>query len=212
MLAFNMIGVIDVTDQETHHVINVEFHDKNSRRGYHFQDHSKYAVAALGERGIVYAAVAEVGHPAVIHYRAYDAWASQSDWQVNLPEGEDVVLVASGGRYLETDFDDDVTVGSVVVATTKGYIRFFSGSGLQRYIWRMGEELVSMVAGKDLLFLVHREGGTSLDGCQNLRYTIIDLVSFDVVQDGRLPLPKRTTLSWVGFAEYGVSSEDAVPP
>ncbi len=205
--AFNMIGVIDVTDQDTHHVINVEFHDKSSRRGYHFQDHSKYSAAALGERGIVYAAAMDSGHPAVVHYRAYDAWASQSDWQINLPDGEDVLLVASGGGGGANDDDEASSSSSVAVATTKGYIRFFSGSGLQRYIWRMGEELVSMVAGKDSLFMVHREGGTSLDGCQNLRYTIIDLASFDVVQEGRLPLPKRTTLSWIGFAEYGVSVE-----
>jgi chromosome transmission fidelity protein 4 len=163
-------------------------------------------VDSAGERGIVYAAAAEPGHPAVVHYRAYDAWASQSDWQVNLPEGEDVILVASGGRLPESNYDDDFTVGNVVVGTTKGYVRFFSGSGLQRYLWRMGEELVSMVAGKDLLFMIHREGGTSLDGCQNLRFTLIDLVTFDVVQDGRIPLPKRTTLTWVGFAEYGVSA------
>jgi len=55
-------------------------------------------------------------------------------------------------------------MGSVVVATTKGYVRFLSSSGIQRYLWRVGEEVVSMVAGKDAVMVIHREGGTSLDG------------------------------------------------
>jgi chromosome transmission fidelity protein 4 len=53
-VAFNMIGVVDVTDQETHQVINVEFHDKIARRGYHFQDHHKYTMASLGMSASVF--------------------------------------------------------------------------------------------------------------------------------------------------------------
>jgi hypothetical protein len=46
-----MIGVVDVTDQDTHHVVNVEFHDKSAdRRGYHFQDHNRFHLAAVGEQ------------------------------------------------------------------------------------------------------------------------------------------------------------------
>ena len=55
-------------------------------------------------------------------------------------------------------------MGSVVVATSKGFVRFLSSSGIQRYIWRVGEDMVSMAAGKESVILIHREGGTSLDG------------------------------------------------
>ncbi len=46
--AFNMIGAVNITDQESHNVVNVEFHDKSARRGHHFQDHTKYTMASLG--------------------------------------------------------------------------------------------------------------------------------------------------------------------
>ncbi|ORY30355.1 hypothetical protein BCR39DRAFT_529347 [Naematelia encephala] len=196
-LAFNMIGVVDVTDQESHHVVNVEFHDKSTRRGYHFQDHTKYTMASLGEQGIVYAAPAEGDSLSTVYYRPYDSWASQSDWSVSLLPGEDAVLVAAGGAA------GNDSMGSVVVATSRGFVRFLSSSGIQRYLWRLADDVVSMAASRDAVIVVHREGGTSLDGCQNLRYTLIDLDTFELIQEGRIPLPKRVTLTWIGFTSDG---------
>lgn len=119
------------------------------------------------------------------------------------------------------DRSDEGGNGNVAVATSKGYVRFFTGSGLQQYVWTVGGDVVTMVSGAEWLFVVHREGGTSLDGrfescdldenthwsflgCQNLRYTLISLDAFDLLQTGHLPLPRGTTLSWIGITEEGV--------
>jgi hypothetical protein len=45
-------------------------------------------------------------------------------------------------------------------------------------------------------------------GCQCLRYTVMDLDTFDILQDGRVPLPKKVTLSWLGWTAEGVSNSD----
>lgn len=52
----------------------------------------------------------------------------------------------------------------VAAATNKGYIRFISGGGVQEYIMSAAGDVVSMVGGNEWIFVVHREGGTSLDG------------------------------------------------
>ncbi|KAG8872936.1 hypothetical protein FRB97_007164 [Tulasnella sp. 331] len=204
-LAFNSIGVIEVSDQDIHHVVNVEFHDRSLRRGTHFQDVFRFSMAALGEHGIVYACCSEEQHPGIISYRPYDSWASNSEWQVELPAGENPIAVATAGTpYARSVEKNDIRGnGHVAVATTKGYIRFFSGGGLQRYVWTVGGEVVTMAGGAEWIFVVHREGGTSLDGCQNLRYTLISADSFDIVQTGHVPLPRGTVLTWIGVTTEG---------
>lgn len=38
-----------------------------------------------------------------------------------------------------------------------------------------------------------------------MRYSVIDLESFDLVREGIVPLPKKALLSWIGFSRDGVS-------
>ncbi|KAF8520383.1 hypothetical protein BU17DRAFT_88972 [Hysterangium stoloniferum] len=208
-LAFNMIGVIEVTDQDTHNVVNVDFHDRSTRAGTHFQDSNKCDLASLGERGALYACPPDGTHPARIMYKPYSGWATSGEWQYPFPDDETIVALAAGGtppsrslRNKSSDGDLEGN-GNVVVATNRGYLRFFTGGGVQKYLWTLAADVVTMVAGREWVFVVHRDGGTSLDGCQNLSYTLIALDTFVEVQTGRLPLARGSILKWIGISEEG---------
>ncbi|KAG9042191.1 hypothetical protein FS837_011177 [Tulasnella sp. UAMH 9824] len=205
LLAFNQIGVVEVSDGDPHQVVNVEFHNRSLRTGYHFTDTLRFTLAAIGERGVAFAGPSEEHHPATLSYRPYESWASNADWEINLPAGEEPVAVAAGGLPYSKDFNSDDLGGDgyVALATSEQLIRFFSGGGVQKYIWAAEGDVVSMVAGPEWVFVVHREGGTSLDGCQNLRYSLISCKTFDMVREGRLPLQRNRTVTWIGITEEG---------
>lgn len=120
-----------------------------------------------GEKGAVFASLPDgTSHPSTIHYRPFDTWSSSAEWSYDLPSSEVVTALCAGGPPTDEDApstERDKT-GSVVVATDRGYLRFLTGSGVQRYVWTLGEEVVCMVGGHSEVFVVHREGGTSLDG------------------------------------------------
>lgn len=165
-----------------------------------------------GERGVIYACPPAADHPSQITYKPFSTWASHGEWTYPLPKGEKAIAVAAGGtpptKSLRTLQEADLEGnGYVAIATDKNIIRFFSGGGVQRGpIWAVDGDIVSMVAGRDYVFVVHREGGTSLDGNQNLKYTLRTSDTFRVMHTGRLPVNKGQTLKWIGITDEGVSN------
>ncbi|CAE6402739.1 unnamed protein product [Rhizoctonia solani] len=206
-MAYNMKGVIECTNLDVHYVINVEFHDRSFHQTIHFQDVNRFDLASLGEYGVAFSCPPDNGHFALIEYRPYSEWSPDAQWQFKLPEGEHVIALAAAGtpagRMIQMSGGKYEGFGMVAAATNKGYIRFISGGGVQEYIMSAAGDIVSMTGGKEWVFVVHREGGTSLDGCQNLRYSLIAVDGFDLVQEGRLPVPKGETLKWIGVTTEG---------
>ncbi|GAA5861876.1 hypothetical protein JCM1840_006861 [Sporobolomyces johnsonii] len=205
-LAFNMIGYIHVVEREEYNIVNVDFHDRSTHISTHFDDHVKYSMGALGELGAVFAAPSSGDSPSQILYKPYESWTSLTDWTASLPSGENITVVAIGGiGPSPSTYEDDATQGltgsgAVLVATDRGFVRFFTGAGLQKYLWNVGQEVVTMAAGKDWAIVVHGANGQGA----GLEYSLIDTDSFEVIQMGTMPLAKGTTLKWVGFTDENI--------
>ncbi|GAA6007939.1 hypothetical protein JCM11491_006549 [Sporobolomyces phaffii] len=204
-LAFNMTGYIHTVEREDYNIVTVDFHDRSSHVSMRFDDSIKYNMAALSELGAVFAAPSlGSSEPSKILYKPYESWTTLSDWEASLPVGENATLVAAGGIAPTYGFDEPSAglagSGAVLVATDRGFVRFFTGAGLQKYVWNVGEEVVTMAGGKDWAMIVHRANGAGA----GLEYALIDTDNFEVVQSGKVPLSKGVTLKWVGFTDENV--------
>ncbi|GAA5830484.1 hypothetical protein JCM11251_002486 [Rhodosporidiobolus azoricus] len=206
-LAFNMVGYIFAVEREEGQSVTVEFHDRSAHIPQKFDDPMKYNLGALGELGAIFSCPSIDEHPSQLFYKPYESWTSLQTWTASLPAGEDATVLAIGGMGPPPGSVgvDDPSIGltgsgTILVATSRGFVRFFSGAGLQKYVWNVGEEVVTMAAGKDWAMIVHRSNGAGA----GLEYALIDTDTFEVVQQGRVPLSGKTTLRWIGFTDDNV--------
>nr|GAT44426.1 chromosome segregation protein [Mycena chlorophos] len=203
-LAINKLGYIEntIVPDTPHDLLEVKFFDQSKRHRIQIQDTDGFDLGYLGERCVVFAR----RHPPEVLFKSHLAGQAALDWTYT-PSGR-VVGIAAGAlptpgslrNVRESDLDG---FGDVVVATEDRALIFLSGTGRERRIMGLGGDVVTMVASHEWVFVVHRMGATTIDGFQNLSYSLINFSDFSVRQSGFLPMPKKATLKWVGITDEG---------
>ncbi|WFD20696.1 DNA polymerase alpha accessory factor Mcl1 [Malassezia caprae] len=159
-LCLSPLGTLTCIDQDTHQTVVFDSYDTSARRNFRFTDHYGYNLASMAPQGILFACPAESNSPSSVFYRPFDDVPGiQSEWTVNLPAGENAIAVALGGIPnvgSHADIFDGpqgvadesfTSYANAIVATTKGFLRFFGPSGMQRYVWALGASVVTLTAG-----------------------------------------------------------------
>jgi chromosome transmission fidelity protein 4 len=108
----------------------------------------------IGEHGTLFACQAQNKRPAQVLYKPNTS--SQSEWIYPLKHGSKVIGLASGGS-------DDAS-GNMIIATSENDLTFMSGNMIESYVMGLDGEFVSMVAGKEWVFVVNWPGATTFDG------------------------------------------------
>ncbi|KAJ7045494.1 hypothetical protein C8F04DRAFT_1064981 [Mycena alexandri] len=205
LLASNRLGYIEATTVpgKDHVLIDLKFFDKSNKKNISFTSDTKYTVGALGDRGALFAGQT-AGGPSEVHCRLYTQ--ESPHWTYTLRPKCKVLGIAIGAfpatakNLRNEDLDG---FGNIVIATTDGDLTFLSGTGRERRILGLAGEFISMVASHEWVFVVHRAGSTTIDGSQNLSYTLINFEDFSVRQRDFLPIPKGHILKWIGVTEEG---------
>lgn len=186
-MCWNAVGIVTGRrDEAGYQSVDIEFHDKAGTRPVRFIDDHGFGLGTLSRTAALFAAAAKPGVHAVLHYMAFETWSGRQTWTVHLEEGEDVVALAVDERF-------------AYVATSHGWLRVFTPTGLQCPIVTLPGDVVTMVAGAERLLLVSASQGHLHTQLYGVRECVPVLVF-----EG--PLGRRASaagLAWAGVSEDG---------
>lgn len=192
-LAYNLLGAVISRPVDSHHVVEVVFHDARRAPGRVplLTDYYNFTLASLGEHGALYGSASTSETPSVVMFRPFDSWATHSDWTVGLPPGEDVIALAAGATFC-------------AAATSSHSLHVFTLAGQEVAALSLAGPVVALAAHGDSLAVVSHGGApVAHSKSQALHYTLYNMTTCAVTSSGPLPLTPASTLTWLAFSEEG---------
>jgi hypothetical protein len=207
-LVWNSIGNITLREERElrQNRVEIRFADTMGRNKQEaFADTNDFVMAALSHEGAIFATPLEViddetdnfrkPKGSMIHYHAFPAQAkmhgANETFDLHLPDNEEVTNVAVG-------------TGWCAVATSNGFLRIFSSTGVQTNVfWLKGPAVTLVGSGSQLA--VFYNASIPLGGTVQLRMDLYVLVwdrpgcNRCVAFDQAVPLTKGSTLQWAGI-------------
>lgn len=142
--------------------------------------------------------------PSIVVVQQFDIWNGRGEWMVKLED--EARAVAAGDTF-------------TAVGTSSRTVRIFSYSGIQRGLFTIPGDIVTMAATKDKLAIIYH-GSAPRMGEQNLHVYLCQIASqtepvfsslgFSMLANMPLcispPVPESDpiTLSWIGFSDNGI--------
>ncbi|TKA75409.1 hypothetical protein B0A55_05787 [Friedmanniomyces simplex] len=192
-LCLNLTGFVWTVNQDTHHTVTVEFHDRQEHRDFHFTDPYKYDKASLNEKGTLFSCrpSTQTQQRAVLYYRPHETWTSRTDWRTQLPAGEEVTSMS-------------LSESCIVATTSKGYVRIYTLFGLPLKIYRQKSmPAVTCASWRDYVMTIGN-GPVGGDGIPRMLYTIDNVRRDEICQsEDVVALPGGTELRNVFFSDKG---------
>jgi len=205
-LVWNSIGSITLREEheQGQNRIEIRFADVNGRNKQEaFADTDGYIMAALSHEGAIFATAMgdadddDIRKPlgSKIHYHAFPAQqklvGANETFTASLPEGEEATNVAVGS-------------GWCAVATTAGFLRVFSSTGVQTNVYWLKGPTVTL-CGTSTQLAVFYNAGQPVAGTVQIKLELYSLfwdrpsANRCISSDLSVPLSQGASLRWAGF-------------
>ncbi|KAK9235116.1 WD40-repeat-containing domain protein [Lipomyces kononenkoae] len=184
-LALNSVGYIWTVEQDMHNTVTVSFFDRGLNREYHFTDHFLYDKASLTEHAALFANSGGDGQNGRVFFREHGSL--QDSWDLTFHE-ESITSIA-------------LSATTVVVCSSKGYVRMFNLQGSPIRIYRQSmNSVVCCASWQDFVMIVRNQG----DGSGGLVYSIENVKYDETFQKNDVvDVPFDSRLTSLFFSEDG---------